>query len=259
MENNFNGLLRMYDVTNVTNTNLPKGWVVRERCTEEGKGISLDLGCYLTDEIFISVPIHFSVKKSLIPIPTTKSANDSEYFKYYSVPKEMRFAVSTYKNKNGQDRPIIILPNEKYRPVHIACLATDCGAESILNVTINEFIKGRTNDDGVKVIRKYIDRNRKSLGLIMFYTNPNIINPSIKVSIDYGVLGQHAMTTVKYTFDNLTVNTTTDTENVNDPLTTKFIDLPAFTDKFTVNKSSTDVKKEHKHVAKKTDQDNSKE
>ena len=105
MNKNCLGVARLNEVS-ISNGIAPNGFIVREKKID-GKPVSLEYGIYLTDEIFLGVPIHFSLKEKLIV-----SNSNTEEFNYYIVPQTMQFAVRTYKNKNtGKINPILVFAN----------------------------------------------------------------------------------------------------------------------------------------------------
>ena len=239
MLSNFNGVARFSDASNIVlTTDMCSGWVVRERHNAEGKPISLDYGCYLSEDVFVSVPIHFSLKDKLIPL-----APKGEYM-YYALPKVIQLAVSKYTNKKGKECPILVEANEKHPAVFIASLTVDCTNESIINMTVSE---------GVKVVRKYIDKNRKSVAVIAFYEDASVINPSFKVVVTKGVIGGKTLETCTYNFDVQTnVTTVTESHTTEQPVKTEFINLPAFIETPKVNANKKNHAKESANVQQET-------
>lgn len=209
---------RISEINNFAPVEKPVGWLVRERFNEDGKGAGLEYGCYLTPDIFVSVPIHFSLKDRFIPMNTF---NDPGY-KYYALPSDMKLAVSTYANKRGKVCPILVAPNDNTPATFISCLAKDVKSpDVIIDATISE---------GSQVVRKYVDKNRSVIGIIAFRTDRGIINPTTDIELTTGVVGTHAIDTFKYHFETLAPSTVFDHETVTDAVATKFINLPSFID-----------------------------
>ena len=220
---------RISEIGNFTSLEKPTGWLVREKFNEECKAVGLEMGCYLKEDVFISVPIHFSLKDKLIPMPT----EGTKEFKYYAIPTDMQLAVSTYTNKKGKVCPILVAPNKDrgVNPTFIACLARDVMSPNvILHAELGE---------GAQVVRKYVDKERSVIGIIAFKTDRGVINPSIEINITAGAIGSHTLESYSYQFATLAPTTVFDSENVEEPIATKFINLPAFTD------SMNDKKKYH--------------
>ena len=212
MLENTMGVGRISEIANFKSSEVPVGWVVRERTTPKGTTL-LDFGCYMTNDVFLSIPMASSLKNKLIPI------SEGEGFKFYAVPKELQFAVIKFTNKKGKVCPMLVEPSDSNPAVFIGSLAIDCGVESIINAEIEE---------GSLVLGKYIDNNRKCLGIIAFNTDSGVINPSIKITVEKGVINQKQLSTVTYTFHGEGVETTTDVNDVNAPISTKFIKLKSY-------------------------------
>ena len=228
---------RISEIGNFTSVEKPIGWLVREKFNEEGKAVGLEMGCYLKDDVFISVPIHFSLKDKLIPMPT----EGTKEFKYYAIPTDMKLAVSTYTNKKGKVCPILVAPNKErgVNPTFIACLARDVMAPNVvLHAKLGE---------GAQVVRKYVDKDRSVIGIIAFKTDTGVINPSVEIKLATGAVNSHSITTDDYTFQSIAPSTVTDTIEVKDPVKTRFIDLPTFID----DKKPSEKKNDHKKFVKK--------
>lgn len=212
MLENSMGVVRLSEVANYKKEGL-SGWVVRERTTSSGSSL-LDYGCYIADGVFLSVPMASAFKNKLVPI-----AVQDEEFNFYVIPKEMQFAVKKFTNKKGKVCPMLIPVTEDQPAVLISSLAVDCGAESIVNVEVS---------DGSLVLAKYIDKNRKAIGIIAFNTDTGLINPSTGIKIEKAVLGQKQMSVVNYTFHTAGIETSTDVVEINEPAATKFIKLNSY-------------------------------
>lgn len=228
MANSFIGVSRIVEIANIDTNIVPSGWVVKERYNQEGKPISLDYGCYVKNDVFVSVPIHFSLKSKLILM----SDNGTE--KYYALPKDMQLSVSKYTNKKGKECPILVPVSEKFPAYFIACLGVDCIAnDKILNIF---------TDNDIKVIRKYIDKDRKCIGLIVMHENNGVINPEISLTVVKGVVGSHKYTRRTYNMSYASVTTHTDSMESKDALKTSFIDLPNFIEVKPVNNKTEEKK-----------------
>lgn len=214
MNNNVNGMVKINDNKMVGPT-VPNGFIVREKLID-GNAVSLEYGTYVSDSVFLGVPIHFGFKDKLIPLKR------EEGFNYYLVPEVMQFAVSSYMNKKTEKiNPLLVAPTEKKGSVLISGLnfSVENPEESIINVKIL---------DNSKVIRKYIDKDRKTLALIMANTDAGLINPSTRVEITYGKLGTDVHTVKTYTFSPMIsagVDTTTFMYDSEEPNKTEFINL----------------------------------
>lgn len=205
-------------IENFTTNEKPIGWVVREKFNE-GKAVGLEFGCYLKNDVFISVPIHFSLKDRLIPM----AFSETDY-KYYAIPQDMQLAVSKYTNKKGKECPILVAPNKDrgVNPAFIACIARDVPApEVILDVKLG---------DGAEVVRKYVDKDRSVIGVIAFKTDTGVINPSVTMHIDTGVVDSNTINTSDYLFETIAPSTTTDVVTTDYKVRTSFINLPTFLD-----------------------------
>lgn len=217
MNRNIMGVAKIND-NEIIECTVPQGFIVRERIID-GKPVSLEYGAYLTNEIFLGVPLHFNLKKNLI-----ETTNTDGEFKYYLVPQLMQFAVKTYKNKKTEKlNPILVEATEENPAVFISCIAFGNNVDKILNVTI---------DEKSLVVRKYIDKERNIVGLILMNTDTNSLNPTTRVSIEHGVMGTKKVKTSDYTFNPIdyqagfTVNhTEADLENT---VQTAFINLRNF-------------------------------
>lgn len=218
MNRNVMGVAKIND-NEIVECTVPQGFIVRERIID-GKPVSLEYGIYITNDVFLGIPIHFNLKKNLIE---TNSNND-ENFKYYLVPQLMQFAVKTYKNKKTEKlNPILVEATEENPAVFISCIAFGNNVDKILNVTI---------DENSLVIRKYIDKERNTIGLILMNTDVHSLNPTTRVSIDHGVFGTKTVKTAEYTFNPINYQTgftVTHTEtNLETPVETSFINLKNF-------------------------------
>ena len=75
MNRNIMGVAKIND-NEIIECAVPQGFIVRERIVE-GKPVSLEYGIYLTNDVFLGIPLHFNLKKNLIETNT----NNSEEFK----------------------------------------------------------------------------------------------------------------------------------------------------------------------------------
>lgn len=221
---------RISEINNFTTNEKPIGWLVREKFNEEGKAVGLEFGCYLKDDIFISVPIHFSVKNKLIDMP----AYDNNQFKYYAIPQDMQLAVSKYTNKKGKECPILVTPNKDrgVYPTFISCIAKDIASPEVI-------IDAKLSDDA-QVVRKYVDKDRSVIGIIAFKTDTGVINPSIDIDLETAVVDTKTLHTYKYTFQSIAPTTNSDTVQTNYNIKTKFINLPTFLDPIPEKKEKSD-------------------
>lgn len=233
MNRNIMGVAKIND-NEIIECVVPQGFIVRERIIE-GKPVSLEYGIYLTNEIFLGIPLHFNLKKNLIE---TNHISDNDGYKYYLVPQLMQFAVKTYKNKKTEKlNPILVEATEENPAVFISCIAFGNNTDKILNVTI---------DENSLVIRKYIDKERNTIGLILMNTDTNAINPTTRVTIEHGVIGTKTSKTSEYTFNPIdyqagfTVNHTETTLDA--PVETSFINLKSFIETPKANKPKTGFK-----------------
>lgn len=216
------------------NITKPEGFIVREKYVE-GKPVSFEYGIYIDENTFFSVPMHFSLKDKLIPMNVQDVQDVSEY-RYYMVPEQIQFGVKTYANKKGKVNPILVEASEKNPAVFISCWAWRDNANSIVNVTI---------DPDTRVIRKYIDKDRKVIAMIMFNTKSDSYNPMTSVDLQYGVIGTNTLYSATYKFS-VDIEAgqrreQNDTVNTNSPVETKFINLPQWTSTF---KKKDSVKKQ---------------
>lgn len=218
MNRNVMGMAKIND-NEALNLTKPKGFIVRERLVD-GNPVSLEYGVYLSDDVFLGVPLHFNLKKNLImgSIPST------EDFNYYLVPQLMQFAVKTYTSKKSEKlNPILVEPTEENPAVFISCLTFGNNMDKILNVTI---------DENSLVVRKYIDKDRNLIGLILMNTDTGSINPTTTVTIEYGVVGMKKRNIDTYTFNPVEYDTGFTMhhaeETSEEPLSTSFINLKSF-------------------------------
>lgn len=210
---------RISEVNNFISAEHPNGWVIRERYND-GKAVGFELGCYLKEDTFISVPVHFSLKNKFIPL---NSYGNDEY-KYYAIPADLELAVSTYVNKKGKKCPILVAPNKErgVNPTFIACIAKD--------VMYPEVITSVKVDEGSEVIRKFVDKDRSVIAVIAFKSDTGVINPSVNIHLNSGVIDSHILHTLDYTFEAIAPSTVSDTIETEYPVKTMFINLPTFLD-----------------------------
>lgn len=201
----------------------PEGWVIREKVCDDGKCRGFEYGTYLNNDIFVSVPIHVNIKPSLIKI---ESKNNN--YNYYLPPKnfsDMKVSLSTYESKSGKSTPIIVKTPENKSESFIVCYSFE------VPTIANSIVDIRTSQS-FKILRKYIDKDRKNFAIIGVYTNIKCINPKVTFYIDYGIVGE---STTKYitktvVFDKSTnmINLYTDEASCQG-LSTKFIKFPMMT------------------------------
>lgn len=235
MNRNIMGVSKIND-NEIIECTVPQGFIVRERIVD-GKPVSLEYGAYITNDVFLGVPLHFNLKKNLIE---TNPISDNDEFKYYLVPQLMQFAVKTYKNKKTEKlNPILVEPTEENPAVFISCIAFGNNVDKILNITI---------DDNSLVVRKYIDKDRNCIGLILMNKDTNALNPTTRVTIDHGVIGTKTVKTSEYIFNPVDYTTGFTVEHKEDvtetPVETSFINLKNFIEvPKTNNRSKTGFKK----------------
>lgn len=211
-------IVKVNEVMNLNVQEYPSGWLVRERVMD-GKTMSLEYGAYVDNDVFVSVPLHFSFKDVLIPM--TKASSLTDKYNYYALPQDVEVGISKYTNRRtGKVCPLLVPVSQKFPAVLVASLAFDCGTESVLSAAID--------DDRVKVIRKYIDKNRKALGIIAFFSDDQIVNPGITINVNTGVIGDTTVTNKKYAYTMEGESTTTDVNSVEDGNTTQFIKFNEF-------------------------------
>ena len=215
MNKNCYGVIRINEneALDLTKT---KGFIVRERIVD-GRGVSLEYGIYIDNDIFLGIPVHYTMKNSLIP-----TESDGEY-NYYVVPQLKQFAVSTYTNKKtGKVNPILVEPSDDNPAVLISSLAYRDNRNVITNITIN---------DNSLVLRKYIDKDRKVIGLIMINPDKGCINPSTKINVETGVIGSDLVNVMSYEFNPMIeggYHKTTNSNTIENALATSFIKLASF-------------------------------
>ena len=226
MNRNIMGVSKIND-NEIIECTVPQGFIVRERIVD-GKPVSLEYGAYITNDVFLGVPLHFNLKKNLIE---TNSISDNEGFKYYLVPQLMQFAVKTYKNKKTEKlNPILVEATEENPAVFISCVTFGNNVDKILNVTI---------DENSLVIRKYIDKDRNAIGLIIMNKDTEALNPTTHVVIDHGIIGTNTVKTSKYIFNPIEYQTGFTVEHrevsLENPVETSFINLKSFIEPPKVN------------------------
>lgn len=177
--NLFAGISKLNEVENCA------GWVVREKVMEDGSVRGFEYGIYLSNDVFVSVPIHASLKPKMIKYNT---ANASGYlapgYNYYIVPNDLYLAVSKYTNKQGKECPILVQANDRNHNVFIFSYACGFVLNSIGAVQIVE-----NNNSNVLIVRKYIDKDRKTFAAIGFVAS-KIMNPEVNVMVKYGIFNE---------------------------------------------------------------------
>lgn len=246
MNRNIMGVAKIND-NEIIECSVPQGFIVRERIVE-GKPVSLEYGVYLTNEVFLGIPLHFNLKKNLIE---TNSGN-SEEFKYYLVPQLMQFSVKTYKNKKTEKlNPILVEATEENPAVFISCIAFGNNTDKILNVTI---------DENSLVVRKYIDKERNTIGLIIMNSDTETLNPTTRVNIEHGVIGTKTSKTSEYIFNPIEYQagfTVTHSETtLESPVETSFINLKSFIEPPKTSNSSNRTKTDFKKNSYRSNNDN---
>lgn len=167
-------------------TNKPEGWVVREKFSPEtNKIIALEFGIYVEDDRFISLPIHFSVKKSLLPtnFPITK---DGEYdVRYYVLPTEINFKLSTLVSKNGKKFTLLTPTEDANESVALVAYA-------YFMETGSKIISFETN---AVSIRDYIPKTRNYICGIFVNFESKIIKNKISYALSRHITHKDAMWT----------------------------------------------------------------
>lgn len=214
MINNVNGMVKINE--NIINgQTTPKGFIVRERIVD-GKAVSLEYGIYLTDTIFLGIPVHFSMKNKFI----ASNSHNTEEYNYYLLPESIQFAVSSYTSKKtNKVNPLLVEPSEKCPAVLVSALAFGNNIDKVIDVKIR---------DDSKVLRKFIDKDRNCIGIIVYNPNTDVINPSTVIDVKYGKLGSDLLNIKTYKFDctiptGVEINTFTEGTN---NLSIEFISLP---------------------------------
>ena len=197
------------------------GWCIRERIVNN-KPISFELGCYLEKsndkEIFISIPVHASLKKDFIKDTSSSSIIDGNGYNYYLVPNDYQFAISTYKNKKNNICNMLVKATEENKAVFISCFAVDAlYGNKILNVEITT--------PETMVLKKYIDKDRRYIGLITLDTRKELINPYINLTITSGVIDAKTCEVKKYEINTAGINTDSDIVTNEEGNKTQFINL----------------------------------
>lgn len=189
MNKNCFGVIKINENEAALDSTRPSGFVVREKIID-GRPVSLEYGTYIDNDVFLGVPVHYSIKPNLMAVNGNSDTNE---YNYYLVPQLKQFAVSTYTSKkSGKTNPILVEPTDDNPAVLISSLAFRDNRNVVTNITIN---------DNSLVLRKYIDKDRKVVGLIMINPDSGLINPSTKVTLEYGVLGSTSYNVSDYKFD----------------------------------------------------------
>lgn len=213
-------IARFLDLNNITIPNELRGWIIRERVINN-KPISFELGCYLEEtenkSIFISIPVHVSIKSEVRRDKSILDENNTGY-NYYIIPQNLKLAISTYKTKKGNICPILIKADETHKESFISCFAVNANpAEKIISAEITS--------DSTLVLKKFIDRDRRYIGLIMIDTRAGCINPETHITINSGIINATVHTKVDYVLSTSGVTSETHTINNenNEVNKTKFI------------------------------------
>ena len=188
-----------------------RGWIIRERIQNK-KPISFEMGCYLekTDDksIFVSMPVHVSIKRNLRHFKTIME-NENDGYNFYIIPRNLKLMISTYKTKKGIIRPILIDPKYCDDPEYsegamISCFAIDVPyGEKILNAEILT--------DSSLVLSKYISKDRNYIGVITIDTRVGCINPDMKIRITSGIPNTTMYTRTDYTLSPAGISSETHT------------------------------------------------
>lgn len=195
----------------------PKGWVVREFVNKNTNKTILEFGIYVDKNKFVGVPIHYEFKDKFIP--TNKMEGNEEYT-YYLLPNEIEFGLSKIQNKkSGKMMPILVPVSDNHPAVKIACIGYSNEPESILNAYLKRV-------DSIS-IRDYIDKERKLVVIIAACNDSNIINPSIELRVNSGVIGAKTINSVTF---NVSMSSTIDKDTItlNKPAETRFIRFKRF-------------------------------
>lgn len=167
------GLNRYFDGKQ-TITNKPTGWCVREKAsTTTNKTISLEFGIYAENDRFISIPIHFSIKESLIPLNMTEQTNNETYIKYYALPADINFKLSSRTSKNGKKFPLLVPATEASEAISIVAYAYFVEHGS-------KIISFNTN---ALSIRDYIPKDRSYICGIFISKDTKIITTDITYAL----------------------------------------------------------------------------
>ena len=205
-------------VKNIKINNKPEGWVVREIYNEEKqRTVMMDFGIYVSEDRFISVPIAYSIKNKLLPMG--RSYDDG--YKYYSVPADMSFGVSSFVAKNKMTLPLLVEPSEKYPAVLVSCLAyASPVGEKILSVKFSR--------EDTLSLRDYIPKTRENTALILINSSTGVINPQIDVEMTTGFVGSNQYNSLKFSFENSTYHSSEEAFTTEETVNTSFIKLPRY-------------------------------
>lgn len=216
MNNNVNGMVKINENT-IVNQTVPSGFIVREKIVD-GNPVSIEYGIYMTNDVFLGIPVHFNMKNKFIP---TNNCNTAEY-NYYLLPQDIQFGVVSYKNKKtNKINPLLVEPSDKCPAVLVSALAFGDLTNKIINVEVK---------DGSKVLRKFIDKDRNCVGIIAYNPDAGLINPTTIIDITYGRIGSNVKSVKTYNFGAIIpggVEMHTVDNEVTD-LKTEFINLPMF-------------------------------
>lgn len=195
--------------------NKPAGWYVRERINPEtGKASSLELGIYVNEETWLSIPVHFVMKHMFIPV----QVKDVGEFKYYQLPRDIAFGVSKIISKtNGLERAILVPVDDEHPAVMVVC----CGYVSDMAIMHASF-----EGDQVKVLKKFIDADRKSIAFIAFAPS----GQDVVVNVKEGILNGTFQRLSKITFNTAGHTTDSDTSNSGEKLRFEYINMPMYID-----------------------------
>lgn len=219
--------LKKVNLNNFIVSGKPQSWIVRELYDEEKhRSVIFELGVYVTPNIFLGIPLHYSFKKNLEPYTSATKMGD---YTYYLVPNDMEFSLSKFTNKKGIERPVLIPVDDEHPAMLITCVVAkpEKDNEKIIYVDMPE---------EQIVIRDFIDKNRDMIALVVSNPDTKIENPSTSVIIGTGAINSKVISTMKNTSADATNTTVYDSINVKEPVKTQFIALNRFITK-NANKS----------------------
>lgn len=154
-------------------TNKPIGWCVREKFNPNTKKIiAMEFGIYVDNEKFVSLPIHFSIKDSLIPLNVTEKLDEYEVI-YYALPAATDFKLLSLTSKNGKKYPLLVPVTEPGESIGLLAYAffADEG-HKILNF-----------ETDAMSVRDYIDKDRKYVCGIFINKESKIITTDLTYSL----------------------------------------------------------------------------
>lgn len=201
----------------------PAGWVVRELYDPKTRRSKVfEFGIYVTNKIFLSIPMHYSFKSKLEKYPTTTV----DEYTYYLIPGDMEFALGKFTTKKGAERPVLLPVDDKHPAMLITALAVqpEVYGDKIIDLEVSE---------GQIVVRDFIDKERDMIAVITATETDKT-----EITVHTGAIGSTVLNTIKNVSENGTNSTTFDTNNVDDVIKTKFISLNRYINRVKENKSN---------------------